>query len=72
MNEIDLHGLTHEGAGDRAEDLVVMESHDGIFQCRIITGNSSTLSKKVIKMLESHDFNWYIPGWNTGEIIVTH
>ena len=72
MNEIDLHGLTHDEALIKAEDFVLMESHDGIFQCRIITGNSSTLSKKVIKMLESHDFNWYVPTWNLGEIIVTH
>ena len=72
MNEIDLHGLTHDVAVDRAEDFVLMESHDTIFQCRIITGKSDTLSKKVIKMLETHDFNWYVPGWNVGEIIVTH
>lgn len=73
MKEIDLHGLTHDVAVDRAEDFVLMEAHDWpIFQCRIITGKSDTLSKKVIKMLESHDFNWYIPSWNTGEIIVTH
>ena len=71
MNEIDLHGLTHDVAVDRAEDFVLMESQDSVFQCRIITGNSNKLSKKVIKMLESHDFNWYIPSWNVGEIIVT-
>ena len=72
MNEIDLHGLTHDVAVDRAEGFVFMESQDSVFQCRIITGNSNKLSKKVIKMLESHDFNWYIPSWNVGEIIVTH
>ena len=72
MKEIDLHGLTHDVAVDRAEDVVLMESQDSVFQCRIITGNSNKLSKKVIKMLESHDFNWYIPSWNVGEIIVTH
>tara|TARA_Y100000389_G_scaffold14947_1_gene13207 strand:- start:500 stop:718 length:219 start_codon:yes stop_codon:yes gene_type:complete len=72
MKEIDLHGFTHIEAVDRAEDFVLMESHDTIFQCRIITGKSDTLSKKVIKMLESHEFNWYIPTWNIGEIIVTH
>ena len=74
MNEIDLHGLTHDEALIKAEDFVLLESWDSnrVFQCRIITGNSDRLSKKVIKMLESHDFNWYIPGWNAGEIIVTH
>ncbi len=72
MNEIDLHGFNHDEALIKAEDFVLIESQDSVFQCRIITGNSNRLSKKVIKMLESHDFNWYIPGWNTGEIIVTH
>jgi hypothetical protein len=79
MKELDLHGLTHDVAVDRAEDFVLMESHDTIagqfratpFQCRIITGKSDTLSKKVIKMLETYDFRWYIPTWNTGEIIVS-
>jgi hypothetical protein len=30
------------------------------------------MTTKIVKMLESHEFNWYIPTWNTGEIIVTH
>jgi DNA-nicking Smr family endonuclease len=72
MKEIDLHGLTYDVAVDRAEDFVLMESHNGIFQCRIITGNSYKMTTKIVKMLESHEFNWYIPTWNTGEIIVTH
>ena len=72
MNEIDLHGLTYDEAVDRAEDFVLMESHDTIFQCRIITGNSYKMTTKIVEMLESHEFNWYIPTWNTGEIIVIH
>jgi hypothetical protein len=31
MKEIDLHGLTYDVAVDRAEDFVLMESHNGIF-----------------------------------------
>jgi len=72
MKEIDLHGLTHDEALIKAEDFVLLQSQDRVFQCRIITGNSNRLSKKVIEMLESHDFNWYIPSWNVGEIVVTH
>ena len=72
MKEIDLHGMTHEEALIKAEDFVLLLSQDELFQCRIITGNSYRLSSKVTEMLESHDFNWYIPSWNTGEIIVTH
>ena len=72
MKEIDLHGLTHDEALIKAEDFVLLQSQDGIFQCRIITGNSYKMTTKIVKMLESHEFNWYIPTWNTGEIIVTH
>jgi DNA-nicking Smr family endonuclease len=71
MNEIDLHGLTHDVAVDRAEDFVLMESHNELFECRVITGNSTEMIKKITKMLESHDFNFYIPSWNMGYIIVT-
>ena len=69
--EIDLHGLTHDVAVDRAEDFVLIESQKGYFSCKIITGNSTEMIKKIIKMLESHDFNFYIPSWNMGYIIVT-
>ena len=63
MKEIDLHGLTHDDALIKAEDFVLLLSQDRVFQCRIITGNSDRLSKKVIEMLESHDFNWCFNIW---------
>ena len=72
MNEIDLHGMTHDDALIKAEDFVLLQSQDRVFQCRIITGNSYKMTTKIVEMLESHEFNWYIPTWNTGEIIVTH
>ena len=72
MKEIDLHGMTHDDALIKAEDFVLLQSQDTIFQCRIITGNSYKMTTKIVEMLESHEFNWYIPTWNTGEIIVTH
>ena len=72
MKEIDLHGLTHDEALIKAEDFVLLLSQNMTFQCRIITGKSDRLSKKVVEMLETHEFNWYIPSWNVGEIVVTH
>lgn len=71
MKELDLHGLTHEEAVLRAEDFVLKLSVDELFECRLITGNSMNMQSKVIQMLKEHDFKWYIPSWNTGEIIVT-
>ena len=72
MNEIDLHGFTHDEAQFAAEDFVLIQSQNPIFQCRIITGNSYKMTTKIVEMLESHEFNWYIPTWNTGEIIVSN
>lgn len=70
MNEIDLHGMTHDDALIKAEDFVLLQSQDTIFQCRIITGNSYKMTTKIIKMLSEYGFNYYIPTWNSGEIIV--
>ena len=71
MKEIDLHGLTHDEAVIKAEDFVLLESQNGIFECRIITGNSYKMTTRVIQMLDKHQFRWYVPSWNTGEIIVS-
>ncbi len=72
MNELDLHGLRHDDAVDRAEDFVLMESHSSMFECRIIVGNSSTMTKRITDMLDSHQFKYHIPSWNVGEIIVSN
>jgi hypothetical protein len=71
MNQIDLHGIPHSKALEMAEDFVLSESVVEVFQCRIITGKSMKLQTKIIdEVLKPHNFKWYIPGWNTGEIIV--
>ena len=72
MKELDLHGFSHNEAVDIAEDFVLMESHDSMLQCKIITGNSISLQDKIIKqVIIKHNFKYYIPSWNTGEIIVS-
>jgi len=70
MKELDLHGLTHEEAVLSAENFVLLESVDELFECRLITGNSMKMKSVIVEMLEKHDFKWWIPAWNTGEIIV--
>jgi DNA-nicking Smr family endonuclease len=71
MNEIDLHGLPHSKALEITEDFVLSESVVEVFQCRIITGKSMKLQTKIIdEVLKPYNFKWYIPAWNTGEIIV--
>ena len=72
MKELDLHGLTHEEAVLEAENFVLLESQDELFECRLITGNSMRMQSKIIEMLKTHKFKYYIPSWNTGEIIVQY
>jgi len=72
MNELDLHGFTHDEAVFVTENFVLMESQDPLFQCRIIVGNSSKMSELVKEVLDKHDFRYYIPSWNIGEIIVSN
>ena len=72
MNEIDLHGIPHLTAVEMVEYFVLSESLVEVFQCRIITGNYMKLQTKIIdEVLTPYKFKWYIPAWNTGEIIVT-
>ena len=72
MKELDLHGLTHEEAVLEAENFVLLESQNELFECRLITGNSMRMQGKIIEMLKTHKFKYYIPSWNTGEIIVQY
>jgi len=72
MNEIDLHGMTHSEAVLEAENFVLLESQYELFECRLITGNSMRMQTKIIEMLKKHKFKYYIPSWNTGEIIVQY
>jgi murein L,D-transpeptidase YcbB/YkuD len=72
MNELDLHGFTHDEAVFAAENWVLVQSHDPLFECRIIVGNSSQMTKKITDMLDEHEFKYYIPSWNVGEIIISN
>jgi DNA-nicking Smr family endonuclease len=72
MNELDLHGFTHDEAEFAAEDFVLIQSQNPMFECRIIVGNSSHMAKRVTKMLDKHGFKYYIPSWNVGEVIVSN
>jgi len=73
MNEIDLHGFTHDEAVFATENFILMESVEELFECKVITGNSMKLQVRIIDdVLKLHKFRWYVPSWNTGEIIVSN
>ena len=43
----------------------------GSFSLTIITGNSSVLQKRIFdEILKDSPFNYYIPSWNLGQILV--
>lgn len=72
MNELDLHGFNHDEAIRTTEDFLINESlESSIISCTIITGHSKKLQDRIIReVLDKLDFKWYIPSWNTGQIVV--
>ena len=72
MNELDLHGFTHDEAVFVSENWVLVQSQDPLFECRIIVGNSSQMTKRITDVLDKHGFRYYIPSWNVGEIIISN
>ena len=71
--QIDLHGLTHDEAVFAVEEVLIKESlQSEVLDVVIITGVSGKMQDIVIeKVLDPHGFNYYIPAWNLGQIIVT-
>lgn len=72
MVELDLHRVPHSKAVEMAEEFILTESQNFGFSCRIITGNSASLQKKIIEeVIKKHKFNYLIPNYNLGVIIVS-
>lgn len=66
-NRLDLHGIKHADVDILVEDFVLTNK----IPMTIITGNSETMRKKTISILDLHKFKWMIMSHNLGEIIVT-
>ena len=72
-NEIDLHGIRHKEAMEMVKDFLNEKEIEGSFSITIITGNSTVLQKRIFKeILELSTYNYYIPSWNLGQIIVDY
>ena len=75
MRQIDLHGMTHDEALLATENFLLLESAQnpyGVFEAKIITGNSPELQGKIVKhILDKHNFSWYKNGYNQGAIYVS-
>lgn len=71
-HSIDLHGLPHDEAILKTEAALIAASLTTGFEFDVITGNSSLLQQKIIKMLVEHHFDYYIPANNLGMVVVTY
>ena len=64
--------MTHDEAVLEAENWVLLQSDNPMFECRVIVGNSSQMTTRITNMLDEYGFRYYIPSWNVGEIIISN
>ena len=69
---IDLHGLSHEESLVKVEEYLLLNSFNNDLDLELITGKSPKLQEKIInQILIKHDYNYYIPNYNTGLMFIT-
>lgn len=69
MKELDLHGLLHHQVRDEVENFILLNAKE--LPIRIIIGNSNRMRNLTQNILNKHNFDYYTPAHNAGEIIVT-
>jgi len=70
--EIDLHGLTHQKALNKVEDILLVSEVYKYRNISIITGKSPKLQDLIInELLTKYNFDYYIPPHNQGVIHVS-
>jgi|11_taG_2_1085331.scaffolds.fasta_scaffold46064_2 DNA-nicking Smr family endonuclease len=69
-SSLDLHGLKHKEVEERLEQFFFWEK-PGYKQYKIITGNSYEMKRIVTRWLDKHEYYYYIPSHNLGEIQIT-
>ena len=72
-DEIDLHGLRHKPALELVRKTFEDREASGSFSLTVITGNSSVLQERIFtEILDDSPYDYYIPSWNLGQIIVAY
>ena len=70
--KLDLHGIPFSDAILKVEKYLIGASFNKNLDVEIITGKSGDMKQRIIKeVLEPYKFDYYIPSWNHGMIIVT-
>ena len=70
MSTLDLHGVRHNQVEDKLTRYFFWEK-PGHKQYTIITGNSRKMREIVFEWLDKHEYNYYVPSHNLGEIQVS-
>lgn len=69
-SSLDLHGTKHKDVEDKLTKFFFWEK-PGYNQYTVITGNSYQMKEIVTEWLEKHEYSYYIPSHNLGEIQVS-
>ena len=73
IKTIDLHGIRHKEAIFLVRKTLHELSLKQSFSLTIITGNSSVLQHRIFnEILERTKYNYFIPSWNLGQIVVEY
>lgn len=70
MRTLDLHGVKHANVEDELANFFFWE-YPNFKQYTIVTGNSLEMQKIVREWLDRHNYVYYIPSNNLGEIKVS-
>ena len=70
MSTLDLHGVRHSQVEDKLTRYFFWEK-PGHKQYTIITGDSRKMREIVFEWLDKHEYNYYVPSYNLGEIQIS-
>lgn len=70
MSTLDLHGVRHSQVEDKLTRYFFWEK-PGHKQYTIITGDSRKMREIVFEWLDKHEYNYYVPSHNLGEIQIS-
>ena len=71
-HKLDLHGVSHSEAIRKAESFLIEASFDKTMVAEIITGKSKSMQDNIIeRVIKPFKFNYHIPTYNEGMVIVT-